>query len=62
MVLGKVLGIITAGVFIGAAAFEISRHIARKRDNEEHDRKYSAPIVPDVEATIGHEELVLQAG
>ncbi len=37
--LGKVLGIVTAGVFVGAAVVEISGYMARRRADEKDDRK-----------------------
>jgi hypothetical protein len=57
--LGKVLGMVTAGVFVGAAAIEISGHLAR-------DRAGKKPLPPeathqDVEAAKEHGQTAPQA-
>jgi uncharacterized membrane protein len=51
-IVGKVLGIVIAGVFIGAAVMEISGYLARLRTGEKHGRKIPPAVVdPGDEAT-----------
>lgn len=55
--LGKVLGIVTAGVFVGAAAVEISGYLSRRRTGKGRGQEPKpAAVDPSVERTKGHDE------
>ena len=55
--LGKVLGIITAGVFFGAAAVEISGYLARDHSDKEQEGQPAPEAVdPDVSETKEHDK------
>ena len=57
----KVLGIITAGVFVGAAVIEISGYLARHRTGKGHGQKTPpAAVDPGVEAAKGHNKTAPQ--
>lgn len=54
--LGKVLGVVSAGVFVGAAVVEISGYMARRRVGEKDDRKPPPEAVDhDVEENKEHD-------
>jgi len=56
----KLLGIITAGVFVGAAVLEISGYLARYRTGKRHEKTPPAAVDPGVEAAKGHNKTAPQ--
>ena len=59
---GKVLGIVTAGVFVGAAAVEISGYLRRRLTGKGRAQEpQPAAVDPGVERTKGHDETAPRA-